>query len=359
MTKLNLDHYTGCLLGGAIGDALGFPVEFLSISQIIKNYGDEGIRDFEELDEGMGRFTDDTQMTLFTAEGLLRSLHRAATRGIGGNFLQITHHSYLRWLHSQGQKLPVPQHGKLNLDGWLLGNRILFRKMAPGTTCLDALRTGRCGTIERPINNSKGCGGIMRVAPVGLLFTNDAEEAFMTGANVAAITHGHPGGYLPAGAFASIISLLNQGETLEQAITLSLKILEKWQNHEDTLFAIRKAIDLFEISGPSFKSVEKLGGGWIGEEALSIALFCSLHYPNDFEKAVILSINHGGDSDSTGSITGNIVGLMLGKPSIPTRWADRLEGADVVIQIAEDLHKKCKSDIQKVDKEWFRRYPPS
>jgi ADP-ribosylglycohydrolase len=359
MPRPSIDHYTGCLLGGAIGDALGFPVEFFNIAQIHMNYGKEGIKDYEELDEGMGRFTDDTQMTLFTAEGLLRSLHRSATRGIGGAYLQIAHHSYLRWLHTQGQKLPVPENGQLDLDGWLLENKILFRKMAPGNTCLDALRSGRCGTIERPVNNSKGCGGVMRVAPVGLLFNNDAEEAFMIGADLAAITHGHPGGYLSAGAFASIISFLHQGWSLEQAVTGTLNILEKWKDHEDTLLAIRKAVDLFEISGPSYKNVEKLGGGWIGEEALSIAIFCSLHYGNSFEKAVMLSVNHGGDSDSTGSITGNIVGLLLGKSAIPSRWADRLEGADIVIQMAEDLHMRCKSDSQIIDKDWFRKYPPA
>jgi ADP-ribosylglycohydrolase len=198
----------------------------------------------------------------------------------------------------------------------------------------------------------------MRVAPVGLLFNNDAEEAFRIGAEVAAITHGHPCGFLPAGAFAAIVSFINQGQTLEHAIAGSLKILEKWKDHEETLFAVRKAIDLFELSGPSYKNVEKLGGGWVGEEALSIALYCAMHYNTDFEKAVLLSVNHSGDSDSTGSITGNIVGLMLGRSAIPSWWADKLEGSDIVIQMAEDLFTRCKSDTQKMDKEWFRRYPP-
>jgi ADP-ribosylglycohydrolase len=359
MTKRSLDHFAGCLLGGAVGDAMGYPVEFLDITQIRKYYGKDGIKGFEELDEGIGRFTDDTQMTLFTAEGLLRSIHRAATRGAGGSYLQIAHHSYLRWLHTQRQKIPVPEHGRLNLDGWLLTNKILFRQMAPGNTCLDSLKSGRCGTIERPVNNSKGCGGVMRVAPVGLLFDYDAEEAFIVASDIAAITHGHPCGYLSAGLLAALISFIVQGMSLDNAIVESLKILEKWKNHEETLFAIKKALDLFEISKPSYENVEKLGGGWVGEEAIAIALYCCLQYQNDFEKSVLLSVNHSGDSDSTGSLTGNIMGLLLGRSEIPSRWADNLEGAEIITQLAEDLHTRCKSDSRLIDRDWFRRYPPS
>jgi ADP-ribosylglycohydrolase len=349
MTKLSIDHYSGCLLGGAVGDALGFPVEFDRIAQIHNDYGKEGIRDYEEFDDGIGKFTDDTQMTLFTAEGLLRYINRAAISGIGGSPVQMTHHSYLRWLHTQGQTVPLSEQGQVDLDGGLLTNRILFRTMSPGITCINALSGGRCGTIERPINNSKGCGGVMRVAPVGLLFNNDSEEAFRIGADLAAITHGHPCGYLSAGTFAAIISFINQGHALDQAITESMIILKKWKNHEETLSAIRKAVDLYETTSPEYRNVEKLGEGWVGEEALAISLYCSMHYSSNFEKAVVLSVNHSGDSDSTGSITGNILGLLLGRMAIPVHWSDRLEGADVVIQIAEDLYTHCKSDSQIMD----------
>ncbi len=306
-----------------------------------------------------GKFTDDTQMTLFTAEGLLRYMNREVISGIGSSHIQITHHSYLRWLHTQGQPVPLSEHGQVVLDGWLLTNRILFRTMSPGITCINTLSGGKCGTIERPVNNSKGCGGVMRVAPVGLLFINDSEEAFRVGADLAAITHGHPCGYLSAGTFAAIISFINQGYALDQAITESVIILKKWKNHEETLSAIRKALDLYETTSPTFRNVEKVGEGWVGEEALAISLYCSLHYSSDFEKAVMLSVNHSGDSDSTGSITGNILGLLLGRMAIPVHWADRLEGADIVIQMAEDLHTRCKPDSQKTDREWLRRYPPA
>lgn len=339
MGKSEIDKYTGCLLGGAIGDALGAPIEFMSRNTIFHKYGHSGVTDYVEFDDGIGRITDDTQMTLFTAEGLLRAINRGAIRSNGGGYVQITWHSYLRWLHTQQGHDSEKINATYDLDGLLFGNNLLFKRRAPGVTCINALRSSIYGTIENPVNNSKGCGGVMRVAPVGLVFYEDPAEAFKIGAELAAITHGHPSGYLSSGAFAAIIALLNQGQKLEQAIEESIRLLEKWKEHDETLFAIKKSIELFETTIPSFENVERLGGGWVGEEALAISLYCSLHFTDDFEKAVTLAINNGGDSDSTGSITGNIVGLITGRKGIPVQWIEKLELADLIAKVAEDLHK--------------------
>jgi len=82
--------------------------------------------------------------------------------------------------------------------------------------------------------------------------------------------------------------------------------------------------------------VEALGEGWIAEEALAIGLFCAL-VARDFEHGVLLAVNHGGDSDSTGSIAGNLLGLVYGEAGIPDRWLRRLELREVVAQVADDL----------------------
>ncbi|NEW80772.1 MAG: ADP-ribosylglycohydrolase family protein [Mariniphaga sp.] len=87
------ENYIACLLGGAIGDALGAPIEFLSIQEIKGLYSPSGVTDYIEFADGTGEFTDDTQMTLFTAEGLLRARHRDMLKGIGGSLNTITHHS--------------------------------------------------------------------------------------------------------------------------------------------------------------------------------------------------------------------------------------------------------------------------
>ncbi len=215
--RKNLDHYTGCLLGGAIGDALGEPVEFLSWFEIEREYGGKGIRDFVLGKRGKAKITDDTQMTLFTAEGLLRAFCRGNHKGIGPAFNSVAYHAYLRWLYTQGETSPDASFRREDFDGWLLNIKDLLHRRAPGNTCLSALKSGKMGRIDQPINNSKGCGGVMRAAPVGLIIW-DEEKAFNIACELAAITHGHPSGYLAAGVFAAIIFNIIAGKDLIDAI---------------------------------------------------------------------------------------------------------------------------------------------
>jgi len=366
-TRLAENHYTGCLLGGAVGDALGAPVEFMSLDAIRRQDGSLGITDYCEYPDHFGEFTDDTQMTLFTAEGLLRAYNRAILKGIGGAIVPITYQSYVRWLHTQGlpaSSIPDGWGVQDNEKGWLINEKDLFKRRSPGNTCLNSLMSGIQGTIGKPINNSKGCGAIMRMAPVGLAF-NNPESAFDKGCQLAALTHGHPSGYLCAGAFATIIQQLKYGENLESAIAGALSLLCSHPGHEETLHAITAAVDLFHQTEAGVQSgtlnladqISRLGKGWVGEEALAISLFCGLHYEHDFRRGVLASVNHSGDSDSTGSITGNILGLINGIQSIPEKWISNLRSAKIVLQVGKDLHIGCKGDTDEEEDEWWRKYP--
>ena len=360
-----LDKYIGCLLGGAIGDALGAPIEFMSLNEIRSKFGKDGVKNYIEYADGHGEFTDDTQMTLFTAEALLRAEHRAMLKGIGGALPIIAHHSYLRWLHTQNFPLNIEKvkQGVYDIEkGWLIKQKALYKRRAPGNTCLSALSSGIAGTIDNPINNSKGCGTIMRIAPVGLMYSGNNEYSFKIGCELSAITHGHPTGYLSAGFFASVISDLAVGVKLDKAIENGLVILRKWDNCLETLRAVNSATELFQkvkTSGinPGAEEIEKLGQGWVAEEALSMSLFASLVYENDFEKGVLYSINHSGDSDSTGSITGNLLGLINGKESIPINLIEKLEAHDIVSQMGEDLFIRVKGSTYDADDEWWEKYP--
>ena len=363
--KLPVQFYTGCLVGGAIGDALGAPIEFDSISSIRAKYGKSGVTNYIEFDNNYGEFTDDTQMTLFTAEGLLRAYHREVIKGIGGALIPITHHSYLRWLQTQGigvNRKNIPT-GVYDIDkGWLLQNRLLYKQRAPGNTIIASLSSGHCGTIENPINNSKGCGTVMKIVPVGLMFYGQNETAFKTGCEISAITHGHPSGYLSAGFLAAMIADITTGLSLMQSILNALAILKKWDGHNETLRAVEQAISLFHNTGSrkesiSADTIEQLGSGWVAEEALAISLFASLVYEKDFMNGILLAVNHSGDCDSTGSITGNILGLINGYDTIPAEWKENLVGHDIVKQMGEDLHIQVKGDRFNFDEEWHEKYP--
>jgi ADP-ribosylglycohydrolase len=352
-SRHTLEHFRGCLVGGAVGDTLGAPVEFLSIDDIRRKYGPAGITDYAVASGRRGAITDDTQMTLFTAEGALRATARWNHKGIC-HPPGVLHHAYIRWLHTQGERSrsPFSQDKK---DGWLVGVQGLHSRRAPGKTCLSALRGEQMGTMEQPLNHSKGCGGVMRVAPIGLV-AEDSQAAFALGCEAAAITHGHPSGYYSAGCLAAIVRQLRAGQSLATAIEGTLQLLVTVENkgHEECAEAIRHAVTLWHDHGArsSPEAIERLGGGWVGEEALAISLYCALHADDDFARGVLLAVNHSGDSDSTGAITGNLLGLMLGIEAIPSRWLSDLELRAEIETIGRDLHTLFDDS-----EGWWRRYP--
>lgn len=336
------EQFIGCLLGGAIGDALGYPIEFLYLNEIYDKYGRNGIEDLEvNVFLGKSLISDDTQMTLFTVEGIL-NCEKKRKQGEEVNIVKCVFESYERWLYTQGYALSEEYNYFIKERNSMLCNyKELFSQRAPGNSCLMSLmhiKDNNFGTIENHINNSKGCGGVMRTAPAGLYYINRNKKAFKLGCELAAITHGHTTGYISAGAFSSIISDLCAGLTIEEAVENAIKILKIIDKNRETLKALNRAVLLAKDGNPSPENILQLGRGWTGEEALSIAIYCALSYPKDFEKAVKLSVNHSGDSDSTGAICGNIMGAKLGFQSIPKEWIDKLELADLIKEMAEGLY---------------------
>ena len=312
----------GCLLAGAVGDALGAPVEFWSRDEIRARLGPEGVTGYlPAYGRAGGAITDDTQMTLFSAEGIIRATVRYAHRGIahGPSVLQ---RAYVRWLATQGEA-PVPPGGQ---DGWLVHVAGLHHRRAPGNTCLAALRGGVVGEVEKPVNGSKGCGGVMRAAPAGLTGLHDP---FGLGTMVAAVTHGHPTGFLSAGFLARTIAGLLEGDGLDRALDAATDELRRHDGHEETLRAVAAAR---EHTG----DVEALGAGWVAEEALAIAIHCVLAEP-DLRSALLLAVNHSGDSDSTGAIAGNLAGALYGETAIPWAWLEPLELRETIEQVADDM----------------------
>ena len=203
----------GCILGGAIGDALGWPVEFLSSLAIRKAYGEEGIQDLDLKDKPCAEFTDDTQMTFFSAEGALRYLSAQKQAKKSPDFATIMHASYRRWLFTQ--QTPKAKDQPI-LNGWLYACHTLHVRRAPGNSCLQSLNESWIGSVNDPINDSKGCGAVMRAAPLGIVF--DAEDAFTYGMMAGAITHGHPSGYLSSAALARIIAGKLSGDSRSAAL---------------------------------------------------------------------------------------------------------------------------------------------
>lgn len=305
---------SGCLFGLALGDALGAAVEFLRIDEIFDEYGDNGIT---ELDDWRGfppgSYTDDTQMSLATAQACIEAGERLHSDDTA-TLVPVFHRHYLTWFETQRD----PEHAR-----------------APGMTCLSSLRSGNIGTPDHPLNSSKGCGGVMRVAPIGLVMS--PERAFDLGVRAAAITHGHPSGYYSAGAMAELVAHLLAGVRLEHAVHQVRDTLVEHSCTEETVAAIDRAVHMVNRDFTDLVGIQELGEGWVGEEALAIALFCALRHPADWTQGVIAAVNHSGDSDSTGSISGAILGATLGIEAIPHEWVGAVENRAGIEALAERM----------------------
>ncbi len=347
------DRIMGCLLGGAVGDAVGAPVEFASLAAIRKRFGPKGVADLVPAFGKAGSVTDDTQMTLFTAEGLIRAETAKHLHGYSDPVSSV-HQAYLRWLFTQREtsdhRLFPLATGRENL-GWLYRVPAMRARRAPGTTCIVGLRSDRMGTIETPLNTSKGCGGLMRVAPAGLC-CEDPAAAFDLGCRIAAVTHGHPAGYLAAGVMAALVALLCGGATLPRALDVTLPLLKSRPGCREVQNALEQTLAATLKGDCSPEVIEELGAGWVAEEALAISVYCALMGDGDYRKGVLLAVNHSGDSDSTGAITGSLLGTSLGKDCIPTEWLDALELRAEIEQVAADFasgYEECDA--------WRSRYP--
>ena len=363
----NIDKYRGCLLGGAAGDALGYAIEFDREEAIAARYGSRGIRNYRLDKRGLAPFSDDTQMTLYTANSLLCSLAALAqdsgsaqassgapTSSDAPALASPTLPSptalaayaptqmaqfYVEWMYTQVSPYPLAEP-----KAWISNLPELFASRAPGITCLNACEAMASGA--KVVNNSKGCGGIMRMAPAGLINTSpgfSGVELQRLGAQLAELTHRHELGWMPAGVFAHIVSLLARNEScsVRKAATQALNTLPEAFPNAHYLAQLQELLGytlrLADSAMPDLEAIHALGEGWVAEEALAIGLLCSLRYENDFEGAITSAVNHGGDSDSTGAIAGNIVGAHLGLAGIPQHYLEHLELRDTISKIADDL----------------------
>jgi ADP-ribosylglycohydrolase len=213
------------------------------------------------------------------------------------------------------------------------------------------------GTPEEPINDSKGCGGVMRAAPAGLLRL-PPERAFALGCEIAATTHGHPSGFLAAGCLASIVGALVDGASVGGAVAAARGLLVTHPGAGEVDAALAAATSLAAKGTPRAEEIESLGEGWVAEEALAIAVCCALvgERLGEVEPALRLAVNHSGDSDSTGAVTGNLLGARHGRQSLLDDLLLELELRDVVETLAEDLVKEV-CGVAPATTQWWERYP--
>lgn len=299
------------MIASAAGDALGAPVEFKAIEWIREEYGELGIKELHPAYGRLGAITDDTQMALATARGLLKAKYEAR------DAVQCVREEYLVWLESQNDPAQV---------------------RGPGNTCLDGLEEQKQRAVDKVDNDSKGCGGVMRVHPVGLYLAGKPQEAFDLGIRTSDLTHGHETSGVSSGAQAALVSILAAGKEPATAVQDVMSMLVERDANRQTIDALSKAVNLAVMeSSDSASAIKSLGEGWVAEEALAIGLYCFLHFGNDPFEALVISVNHSGDSDSTGAICGALLGASYGMEWLPDSWLGALEHREELEKLGRRL----------------------
>ena len=354
----------GSLLAGALGDAFGSAIKSENIASIRERYGERGLTE-QPLQDGVARISCHTQMMLFTVEGLIRA---NVARRINPQDLDPTpeiQHACQRWLHTQGypweqaggpyaQRVPQP-------DGWLITNRGLFSQRDPEEAWLSAgttfSRTGAPLTVEHGTGELSGGGAVTR-APMLAGWGDDPERVFRTAVQVTALTHTHPLDYLPAGFLALLIHNLLCGRSLKESMRRAGDEMLKWPGSEEPARVLRIAYhmskDFTEPVSPKFLRAN-LGLGRNGAETVAIGLYAAL--ATDYvREALLLSVNHSGDSAATGYVCGTIVGALYGERSVPPILTRNLELRDVIQTLAQDELAEFGPNAP-TDPSWLQRYP--
>lgn len=308
------------LRAGMIGDSLGARIEFSSLKEIEELFP-KSVNRILPAYGVKAPITDDSQMTLFTLEGLLESQSEELDKKVAA-----VHRSLLRWLDTQGEtgRLSGGDHG-IKLE------KMLQHKRAPGGTCLSALREAK-EYGEPAANDSKGCGTIMRVTPVAFMAPRDQvrELALRT----SALTHGHPTAQWAAAFWAELITEIQHCHsvcdiTTDLVRSVAIDLIEEYEAIPEATEVVTAAKQALASNDVNPLAVEQLGGGWTAETALAIALR-SCCVARHLEEGLKIAVTHSGDSDSTGAIAGNLLGIIFPGEVVSHRWHAEVEGMDLL-----------------------------
>ena len=323
----------GCLLGAALGDALGAPVEFIdSLEMIKRDYPPNGIQgvadlkpaDYKKDQEGnrILAYTDDTAMSLVTIEALLA--HKNSSSDV--ICAQMAKKFAIDMMHPFGWARPARAPGRACLKNVaIIKDRVLSNKdRAPGWW--------KAGG-----SNDGGCGSVMHAHPFGLVFHKDPEKAAQFSAQHSLITHGAPLAQASCAAMAIGVAYAYQGKDPE---FIARKMMETAAAYDQgTADKIEKAIEYAYNPKISSETVFKEFLGWAAHDAIAATVYVFLTFPDDLQKAILFGVNTPGDSDSIASMAGALVGARVGIDQIPAQWIDILEGADKLKMYADHLAK--------------------
>ncbi|MEU7022148.1 ADP-ribosylglycohydrolase family protein [Streptomyces sp. NPDC046203] len=323
----------GCLLGGALGDALGAGAHGRTLAALRETHGPEGLADLVPAYGRRGAVTAATQMSLFTVDGLIRAQVRRDT-GVWHPPTDV-HRAHLRWAATQRDWGPDERRPDL---GWLAREEWLYARRDPARACLTGLGDDVLGTLDRPKNpDAADCGALVRSAPFGLLVGWEPQLVCQLAVECAAQTHGAPAAYLAAGAFAVVVHGLARGDSVEGGVATALAQIAPRPGHEPVTEALRAASAAVREGVPDAERVTALGAGEDRAEGQLAAAVYGALVGEDVRHGLRLAVNHDGPSAATGALTGALLGVLHGETALPPAWLAELEGRGTVLELADDF----------------------
>ena len=360
--KKSQSAYRGCLLGLAVGDAMGYTVDSRSLDQIREDYGPNGLLGYD-LVNGFAEITSYTQLAAFTCNGLLFGLTRGQMRGQMAPLVRYISLSHREWAAGQ-RPWGRPQQSYC----WLLQQKEFCRRHCMDTWMLDTLSREVLGTPEEPVNSFSSPAALCAAIGVGLFYdpeNMEQEDLERLGAESVALTHGSPHAFLPGALLARLTSLclhrrkVPLSQLLEEAMDSLCRGIGHGYGHTQELCSlIRRAMALAGDSNVAPTDAMEQLRCETGSQVLAGAVYACLTCEADFDGAMITAVNHSGRSAAVGAITGALLGARLGAMALPEFYLECLEPALLLVELADDLYHGCPMEMgnRLFDDDWHRKY---
>ena len=355
--------YQCCLLGMAVGDALGDTVNSHSLAEIREDYGPNGLRGYDP-PNGYAEITSHTQLAAFTANGLLYGLTQGRTKGTMSPYINYIARSHWEWASSQ-EIMGRPS----NTVCWLFHEKPLCQRHCLDTRMKEIILRKQFRTPEEPGNTMATPTALC--AAVGVALFHDPhnmaqEETDRLGMEAVALTHGNPLAFLTGAAITHLICALmdNPRADVQALAEQTMEALREQFEREyvsqvnQICALVKQALDLsWDYTVSNVDAMERLRCE-TAPQVLAGALYAVLASGNDFDLGLITAVNHSGASAAVGALVGAIQGIRLGKEALPDFYLECLECREILLDLAEDLFQGCpieKGDLF-FDGDWESKY---
>lgn len=350
--------FKGCLLGMAVGDAMGAPVDGKRYSDICEMYGPAGLLGYDSAN-GLAEITSYSQVALFTANGMLASTARGQTAA--APLMKYITGALKEW--ARVQHLPGSPDKRIC---WLSHIPQMRRRRCMDPRTLDALTRDVLGTPQNPANQGAGPGTLTAAIPVGLFFHPDRmgfPDIGLLGAQTVALTHGDPLAFLSGAVLAYAVAgivhdpqcpmeaqFLQAAEAVAAQFAMPASSRLQAMIHDAVALARNPHI-------PPVQAMERLECN-TAAQVLSGAVYAIVSSNGDFDTAMITAVNHSGKSAAVGAVTGALLGASHGDEALPSFYLDCLDCDSVIRELAEDMHTAYPKGWQKrlFDDDWDRKY---